>query len=76
MARKSSFNYNKTVRNINKISKALGGTSKKTTRTRAKSKPNNSRISNISSAPQTENTGCLIPLLLLGALPIAISTIL
>lgn len=73
MAKKSSFNYKKTVRNINKVTKALGGTSKKTTRSKSKTNQKNTGLTNISSTPQIENTGCLIPILLVSSIPLAIN---
>ncbi|HEM5490754.1 TPA: hypothetical protein U1617_001310 [Streptococcus suis] len=69
MAKKSSFNYKKTVRNINKVAKAFEGNKKKPTRT--KKIDSNKGISNISiSAQPPENSGCLIPFLVLISIPI------
>ena len=69
MAKKSSFNYKKTVRNINKVAKALEGNKEKPTRT--KKTDSNKGISNISTSTQpTEKSGCLIPFLVLIGVPI------
>lgn len=69
MAKKSSFNYKKTVRNINKAAKALEGNKKKSKQT--KKTISNKSISDISTTTQpTNNQGCLIPFLVLISVPI------